>query len=84
MDATRAITVNLSGDLLKQPPTEITVSLGNAAGELKFEPNYLEFQASQRYNPHLTNPSLVKHYFRILGVKILLMEFGHKKSKPGM
>jgi hypothetical protein len=45
MDATPAIAVNLSGDLLKQPPTEITVGLGNATSQLKFEPNYLEFQA---------------------------------------
>jgi hypothetical protein len=56
MDATPAIVLNLSGDLLKQPPTEITVSLGNAAGELKFEPNYLEFQASQRYNVIMYTP----------------------------
>ncbi|WP_422387057.1 sulfocyanin-like copper-binding protein [Anabaena sphaerica] len=54
---------NLSGDILKQAPTEITVSLGNAAGELKFEPNYLEFEIGNRYNLRLTNPSPVKHYF---------------------
>ncbi|MEA5575166.1 plastocyanin/azurin family copper-binding protein [Anabaena sp. UHCC 0451] len=61
--ATPAIAENLSGDILKQAPTEITISLGNAAGELKFEPNYLEFQAGKRYNLRLTNPSPVKHYF---------------------
>lgn len=63
MDARCAIAANLSSDILKQPPTEITVSLGNAAGELKFEPNNLEFQAGKRYNLHLNNPSPVKHYF---------------------
>jgi uncharacterized cupredoxin-like copper-binding protein len=62
-DATPAIAENLTGDILKQTPTEITVSLGNAAGELKFEPNFLEFQADKRYKLVLTNPSPVKHYF---------------------
>ncbi|MGM3306124.1 cupredoxin domain-containing protein [Anabaena sp. WFMT] len=63
MGATPASAANLSGDLLKQPATEIRVSLGNAAGELKFEPNHLELQAGKRYNLHLNNPSPEKHYF---------------------
>jgi uncharacterized cupredoxin-like copper-binding protein len=53
----------LSGDLLKQPAIQITVSLGNAANELKFEPNSLEFLAGKRYALHLKNPSQLKHYF---------------------
>ncbi|MBW4426278.1 MAG: cupredoxin domain-containing protein [Nostoc desertorum CM1-VF14] len=61
--ATPAIAANLSDDLLKQPATEITVSLGNAANELKFEPNHLEFEAGKRYQLRLTNPSQLKHYF---------------------
>ncbi len=60
---TPAIAANLSDDLLKQPATEITVSLGNAANELKFEPNHLEFEAGKRYQLRLTNPSQLKHYF---------------------
>jgi uncharacterized cupredoxin-like copper-binding protein len=60
---TPAMAANSSGDILKKTPTEITVSLGSATGELKFEPNYLEFQAGKRYNIRLTNPSPVKHYF---------------------
>jgi uncharacterized cupredoxin-like copper-binding protein len=63
MGAIPARAANLSGDILKQPATEITVSLGNAAGELKFEPNHLEFQSGKRYNLRLNNPSPVKHYF---------------------
>lgn len=66
IDGTCAIAENLnnsSGDIIKQPPTEITVSLGTAAGELKFEPNFLEFQSGKRYKLVLTNPSPVKHYF---------------------
>ncbi|MEH2297416.1 cupredoxin domain-containing protein [Nostoc sp.] len=61
--ATPAMAANLSGDLLKQPATEITVSLGNAANELKFEPNHLELLAGKRYQLRLTNPSQLKHYF---------------------
>ena len=54
---------NLSSNLLKQPPIEITVSLGNVANELKFEPNHLEFTSGKRYNLKLNNPSSQKHYF---------------------
>ncbi|MBE9005927.1 cupredoxin domain-containing protein [Fortiea sp. LEGE XX443] len=58
-----AIAANSSGDLLKQPATEITVSLGNSANELKFEPNHLELIAGKRYLIQLKNPSQLKHYF---------------------
>jgi uncharacterized cupredoxin-like copper-binding protein len=58
-----AIAANLTGDLLKQPATEITVILGNSANELKFEPNHLDFVAGKRYQLKLTNPSQMKHYF---------------------
>lgn len=44
-------------------PTEIQVHLGNAAGELKFVPDRLNFQAGQRYKLILDNPSSQKHYF---------------------
>ncbi|OCQ91185.1 copper-binding protein [Nostoc sp. MBR 210] len=58
-----AIAANLPSDLLKQPATEITVSLGNVANELKFEPNHFEFIAGKRYLLQLKNPSQLKHYF---------------------
>ncbi|WP_448273098.1 plastocyanin/azurin family copper-binding protein [Nostoc sp. DSM 114160] len=61
--ATPAMAANKSFDLLKQPAKEITVSLGNAANELKFEPNHLEFEVGKRYQLRLTNPSQLKHYF---------------------
>ncbi|MEH2178885.1 plastocyanin/azurin family copper-binding protein [Nostoc sp.] len=61
--ATPAMAANLSGDLLKQPATEITVSLGNSANELKFEPNHLKFEVGKRYQLRLNNPSQLKHYF---------------------
>jgi uncharacterized cupredoxin-like copper-binding protein len=53
----------IAADLLKQTPIEITVSLGNTANELQFEPNQLDFQAGKRYKLRLTNPSQLKHYF---------------------
>jgi uncharacterized cupredoxin-like copper-binding protein len=58
-----AVAASLPGDLLKQPATEINVSLGTSTNELKFEPNHLEFLAGKRYTLHLTNPSQLKHYF---------------------
>ncbi|HEY9799133.1 MAG TPA: cupredoxin domain-containing protein [Leptolyngbyaceae cyanobacterium] len=59
----KALAAQASSDLLKQPVTEITVSLGNSANELKFEPNNLQFTAGKRYLLRLNNPSQLKHYF---------------------
>lgn len=50
-------------DLLRRPATEIAVSLGTAANELKFVPDQLELIAGKRYKLLLTNPSPQKHYF---------------------
>ncbi|WP_315791337.1 cupredoxin domain-containing protein [Fischerella sp. JS2] len=63
LTATPTKAASLSGDLLKQSPTEITVSLSNSANELKYEPNQLEFLAGKRYKLKLINPSNQKHYF---------------------
>jgi uncharacterized cupredoxin-like copper-binding protein len=52
-----------AGDWSRQPVTEITVSLGNEAGELKFFSHLLEFESGKRYKLVLTNPSSQKHYF---------------------
>lgn len=46
-----------------QPATEVDVSLGNSANELKFFPSNLELVAGQRYELLLDNPSPQKHYF---------------------
>ncbi|NEP13891.1 MAG: multicopper oxidase domain-containing protein [Symploca sp. SIO2C1] len=46
-----------------QPATEVKVSLGNSANELKFFPSNLEFVAGKRYKLLLDNPSSQKHYF---------------------
>jgi uncharacterized cupredoxin-like copper-binding protein len=58
-----AAIASAAGDLSRQPVTEITVSLGNEAGELKFFPNLLEFESGKRYKLVLKNPSSQKHYF---------------------
>jgi uncharacterized cupredoxin-like copper-binding protein len=52
-----------SVDLFRQPLTDVNVSLGNTAEELRFVPDRLEFQAGKRYKLSLTNPSHQKHYF---------------------
>jgi len=49
--------------LVKQPATEVTVQLGSAAGDLKFFPSDLTFEAGKRYKLILKNPSPQKHYF---------------------
>jgi uncharacterized cupredoxin-like copper-binding protein len=56
-------TIANASDLSRQPVTEITVSLGSEAGELKFFPNLLEFESGKRYKLVLKNPSQQKHYF---------------------
>ena len=58
-----AAIASAAGDLSRQPVSEITVSLGNEAGELKFFPNQLEFESGKRYKLVLKNPSSQKHYF---------------------
>ncbi len=43
--------------------SEVKVSLGNSANELKFFPSNLEFVVGERYKLLLDNPSPQKHYF---------------------
>lgn len=52
-----------TGDLANQVAIEVRVSLGNKAGELKFEPDTLTFVSGKRYKLILNNPSNQKHYF---------------------
>ncbi|MGH8000508.1 MAG: copper-binding protein, partial [Brasilonema sp.] len=63
LNGTPALAANVSDGILKQAATEMTVSLGNSANELKFEPNDLKFESGKRYELRLTNPSAQKHYF---------------------
>ncbi|NHC37853.1 biphenyl 2,3-dioxygenase [Scytonema millei VB511283] len=61
--AQAATSTTPSVDLLRQPATEISVSLGTASNELKFVPDSLDLSAFKRYKLILTNPSPQKHYF---------------------
>jgi uncharacterized cupredoxin-like copper-binding protein len=47
----------------KTSATLLHIHLGNAANELVFEPDHLQFRANQRYKLILDNPSAQKHYF---------------------
>lgn len=47
----------------QQPLETVTVHLGTAQGELRFEPDTLDLTAGQRYKLVLDNPSDQKHYF---------------------
>jgi len=47
----------------KEIPTEVKISLGNSAGELKFFPDNLQFITGKSYKLILDNPSNQKHYF---------------------
>lgn len=49
--------------LSKQPPVEMSILLGNEAGELKFFPDSLTFKSGKRYKLILQNQSPSKHYF---------------------
>jgi len=76
-----AAIASAAGDLSRQPVTEVTVSLGNEAGELKFFPNLLEFESGKRYKLVLKNPSSQKRRNIISLPKTLLMRVGLKKLK---
>lgn len=49
--------------LAKEIPTEVKISLGNSAGELKFFPDNLQFVTGKSYKLILDNSSNQKHYF---------------------
>lgn len=51
------------GDLTRQEPIEVKVSLGTKDGAFTFEPNTLTFETGKLYKLVLSNPSPVKHYF---------------------
>jgi uncharacterized cupredoxin-like copper-binding protein len=58
------VMVSVSGVIAAPaPPETVTIHLGTAAGNLRFEPDQLQFIAGQRYRLVLDNPSPEKHYF---------------------
>ncbi|MDJ0591108.1 MAG: cupredoxin domain-containing protein [Pleurocapsa sp. MO_226.B13] len=58
-----SISLTTSPVLAAPSPKTLNISLGNSAGELKFFPDNLQFQAGQQYKLVLDNPSPEKHYF---------------------
>ena len=51
------------GDLTRQEPVEVTVSLGTEDNQMRFVPDQLTFETGKLYKLILINPSNVKHYF---------------------
>lgn len=60
--------VYAAGDLTKQEPIEVRVTLGTADDSHKFVPNELSFETGKLYKLILTNPSQKKHYFTSPGL----------------
>jgi uncharacterized cupredoxin-like copper-binding protein len=59
-----ALVVGMGRAIAAPAPVEtVTIHLGTAAGNLRFEPDHLQFTAGQRYRLVLDNPSPEKHYF---------------------
>ncbi|MEO1280525.1 MAG: biphenyl 2,3-dioxygenase [Pseudomonadota bacterium] len=52
-----------AGDLTRQKPITVSVSLGTNDGAMAFVPNELTFETGKLYKLVLFNPSDVKHYF---------------------
>lgn len=63
-----AHTAHAAGDLTRQDPIEIVVSLGTKDGQHVFVPNKLTFETGKLYKLILVNPSADKHYFSSPGL----------------
>lgn len=63
-----AIPALAAGDMTKQQPIEVQVSLGTAEGMHKFVPSELRFETGKLYKLVLANPSKIKHYFTSPGL----------------
>lgn len=57
-----------AGDMTRQQPIEVRVSLGTPGGMRKFVPSELRFETGKLYKLVLVNPSKVKHYFTSPGL----------------
>jgi uncharacterized cupredoxin-like copper-binding protein len=64
VDGGWALAAGQSGAIAPPAAVEtVTLHLGTATGNLRFEPDQLQFTAGQRYRLVLDNPSPEKHYF---------------------
>lgn len=57
-----------AGDMTKQQPIEVRVSLGTGEGRHQFVPSELRFETGKLYKLVLANPSKTKHYFTSPGL----------------
>lgn len=63
-----ALPLSAIADLTRQEPVTITVHLGDAKDQLRFEPETLRFETGKLYRLIITNPSPSKHYFSSAGL----------------
>src|SRR5690606_6180266 len=59
---------NAAGDLTRQEPTQVTMTLGNAKGEHRFSPDTLTLETGKLYVLRLENPSPNSYYFGSQGL----------------
>jgi len=60
--------VQAAGDLTKQEPIVVTLTLGNAQGEHRFSPDSLSFETGKLYALRLENASRNAYYFGSQGL----------------
>lgn len=63
-----AIAAQAAGDLTRQEPVRLSMSLGNAKGEHRFEPDALTLETGRLYILRLDNPSPHSYYFGSQGL----------------
>lgn len=63
-----AATAGAAGDLTRQEPTALTLTLGNAKGEHRFTPDQLVLETGKLYVLRLENPSPNAYYFGSQGL----------------
>jgi uncharacterized cupredoxin-like copper-binding protein len=57
-----------TGDLTRQEPTRVTMVLGNAKGEHRFNPDSLTLETGKLYVLRLENPTSNEYYFGSQGL----------------
>lgn len=77
------------GDLTRQEPVVVRVSLGTADNPHTFAPNKLVFETGKLYRLVLHNPSRLKHYFsspglaeRVFTRKVQVMDGAGEDAAP--
>lgn len=66
--ALAAATSHAAGDLTRQEPTRLTITLGNAEGEHRFSPDSLTLETGKLYALRLQNVGAEAYYFASPGL----------------